>query len=101
MDKVPDKEYAENMCLSDHQTYHRNPQPSKFVPGLTYDNSYEVYHCPNCHQNSPGLEHGVTYYCDCGLIALSFGNSLWIWKEEGTELKKPTVINQMKAKCRN
>ena len=74
--------YAELHQLSQHTKTVDNVVLSKFVPGLEYGKSEEIFICPKCHSESPQLEHGNAYECECGLRFQAYGNGLYLWDEK-------------------
>lgn len=73
--------WAELHQLSHHTKMVNKVCISKFVPGLEYGDSEELFVCPRCRSSSPQLEHGDAYECECGLRFQAYGNGLYLWEE--------------------
>ena len=74
--------YAELHQLAHHTKMVNTMRLSKFVPGLEYGDSDELFICPRCGLRSPQFEHGNAYECECGLRFQAYGNGLYLWEEK-------------------
>ena len=76
---VPD--YAEHHLRSSFDRM--TTLESRYAPGRRFINT--KWYCASCEVEI-SVDHGDRAICDCGLCMENFGNSLYIWREDETQL---------------
>ena len=95
-------EGAEAHAYSDHSRPVK--APSKFVEGAEVQVGV-IYVCPRCQDEKQGIPHGTVIACSCGLNAAVFGNGLFLWEGEITDVRRgagqqPVLLRVPKGKPR-
>jgi len=82
MDIAP--EYSDQILLSDQEVYVE--VENRFVNGKS--SIFSHMRCPSCYNKLPKSEHGRKSICNkCDLEMISFGNALYVWRDERVNSK--------------